>query len=158
MRGMRGMVDPQSDMLCLISPESRVPRDHPLRRIKVLVDEALGGLSPLFDELYAELGRPSIPPERLLKAKVLQALYTIRSENLLIEALDYNLLFRWFLDFNLTDPVWDNSTFSKNQDRLLAHQVAEVFFARVVCWRGNTAGRATRTSPSMARSSTPGPA
>jgi transposase len=126
------MVDPQGDMLCLISPESRVPKDHPLRRIKALVDEALGGLSPLFDELYAAEGRPSIPPERLLKAKVLQALYTIRSENLLIEALDYNLLFRWFLDFNLLDPVWDNSTFSKNQDRLLAHQVAEVFFARVV--------------------------
>ena len=129
---MRGVVDPQGDMFCLISPESRVPQDHPLRRIKPLVDEALGGLSPLFDELYALEGRPSIPPERLLKAKVLQALYTIRSENLLIEALDYNLLFRWFLDFNLLDPVWDNSTFSKNQDRLLAHHVAEVFFARVV--------------------------
>lgn len=129
---MRGRGDAQSDMLCLISPESRVPKDHPLRRIKALVDEALGGLSPLFDELYAAEGRPSIPPERLLKAKVLQALYTIRSENLLIEALDYNLLFRWFLDFNLLDPVWDNSAFSKNQDRLLAHHVAEVFFARVV--------------------------
>jgi transposase len=129
---MRGTVDPQADMLCLISPESRVPKAHPLRSIKVLVDEALGGLSPLFDELYAAEGRPSIPPERLLKAKVLQALYTIRSESLLVEALDYNLLFRWFLDFNLLDPVWDNSTFSKNQDRLLAHRVAEVFFARVV--------------------------
>lgn len=132
MSDMRGVVDPQGDMFCLISPESRVPPDHPRRRIKVLVDEALGGLSPLFDELYALGGRPAIPPERLRKAKVLQALYTIRSENLLIEALDYNLLFRWFLDFNLLDPVWDNSTFSKNQDRLLEHRVAEVFFARVV--------------------------
>jgi transposase len=119
-------------MLCLISPESRVPKGHPLRRIKKLTDAVLADLSPVFDEMYAELGRPSIPPERLLKAKVLQALYTVRSENLLIEALDYNLLFRWFLDFNLTDPVWDNSTFTKNQHRLLEHRAAELFFARVV--------------------------
>ena len=88
-------------MLCLLSPESRVPQHHPLRRVKILVDEVLRDLSPLFDEMYAELGRPSIPPERLLKAKVLQAIYTIRSESLLVEALDYNLLFRWFLDLNL---------------------------------------------------------
>ena len=119
-------------MLCLISPESRVPKDHPLRRVKVLVDQVLRDLSPLFEEMYAKEGRPSIPPERLLKAKMLQALYTIRSENLLIEALEYNLLFRWFLDLNLMDPVWDNSTFSKNQDRLLRHQTAELFFARIV--------------------------
>ena len=119
-------------MYCLISPESRVPRDHPLRRIKALVDTALRDLSPLFDEMYAAEGRPSVPPERLLKAKVLQSLYTIRSENLLVEALEYNLLFRWFLDLNLLEPVWDNSTFTKNQDRLLAHQAAELFFARVV--------------------------
>lgn len=130
--GMRGAVDPQADMFCLISAESRVPKDHPLRGIKVLMDAALKDLSPLFDEMYASEGRPSVPPERLLKAKVLQALYTIRSETLLIEALEYNLLFRWFLDFNLMDPVWDHSTFSKNQDRLLAHQAAELFFARVV--------------------------
>lgn len=129
---MRGNVDPQAELYCLISPESRVPRDHPLRRVKRLVDEVLRDLSPLFDEMYARDGRPSIPPERLLKAKMLQALYTIRSENLLIEALDYNLLFRWFLDLNLTDPVWDNSTFTKNQERLLRHQAAELFFARIV--------------------------
>lgn len=129
---MRGKVDPQSDMLCLISPGGRVPQDQPLRRIKPLLDRALADLSPLFEEMYAELGRPSIPPERLLKAKVLQALYTVRSETLLIEALEYNLLFRWFLDFNLLDPVWDHSTFSKNQDRRLAHQAAELFFAGVV--------------------------
>ena len=129
---MRGSVEPQADMLCLISPESRVPKDHPLRRIKKLVDQVLGDLSPLFEEMYAENGRPSIPPERLLKAKMLQALYTVRSENLLIEALEYNLLFRWFLDLNLTDPVWDNSTFTKNQERLLGHQTAELFFARIV--------------------------
>jgi transposase len=129
---MRGNVDPQADMFCLISPESRVPKDHPLRRIKKLVDLVLLDLSPLFKEMYARDGRPSIPPERLLKAKMLQALYTIRSENLLIEALEYNLLFRWFLDFNLMDPIWDNSTFTKNQDRLLEHQAAELFFARIV--------------------------
>ena len=129
---MRGKVDPQSDMLCLVPPESRVPKDHPLRRIKPLMDRALADLSPLFEEMYAAEGRPSVPPERLLKAKVLQALYTVRSETLLIEALEYNLLFRWFLDFNLLDPVWDHSTFSKNQDRLLAHRTAELFFARVV--------------------------
>ncbi|HMJ91418.1 MAG TPA: transposase, partial [Candidatus Acidoferrum sp.] len=92
---MRGQVEPQSDMLALISPESVVPKDHPLRRIKPLVDTVLKDLSGLFDEMYAELGRPSIPPERLLKAKLLQALYTIRSENLLVESLQYNLLFRW---------------------------------------------------------------
>ena len=119
-------------MFCLISAESRVPKDHPLRRIKTLVDAALRDLSPLFEEMYASEGRPSIPPERLLKAKVLQALYTIRSETLLIESLEYNLLFRWFLDLNLMDRVWDNSTFSKNQERLLVHQAAELFFARVV--------------------------
>jgi transposase len=129
---MRGNMDPQSEMFCLISPESRVPRDHPLRRIKVLVDGVLRDLSPLFDQMYAKDGRPSIPPERLLKAKMLQALYSIRSEKLLIEALEYNLLFRWFLDFNLMDPVWDNSTFTKNQERLLRHQAAELFFARIV--------------------------
>ena len=129
---MRGKLDPQADMLCLLSPESRVPLDHPLRVIKRLVDDVLRDLSPLFDEMYAELGRPSIPPERLLKAKVLQALFTVRSEALLMEALDYNLLFRWFLDLNLLDPVWDASTFSQNQERLLQHQTAELFFARIV--------------------------
>lgn len=129
---MRGKVNPQSEMICFVSPESRVPKDHPLRRIKPLLDRVLAGLSPLFEEMYAEQGRPSIPPERLLKAKVLQALYTIRSETLLTEALEYNLLFRWFLDLNLLDPIWDHSTFSKNQNRLLAHKTAELFFARVV--------------------------
>ena len=129
---MRGKLDPQTDLLCLLSPESRVPLDHPLRTIKRLVDQVLRELSPLFDEMYAELGRPSIPPERLLKAKVLQALFTVRSEALLMETLHYNLLFRWFLDLNLLDPVWDASTFSQNQQRLLQHQTAELFFAQIV--------------------------
>lgn len=125
-------MNPQSDLLCLLSPASRVPQHHPLRQVKVLVDEVLRDLSPLFNEMYAELGRPSIPPERLLKAKVLQALYPIRSEVLLVEALDYSLLFRWFLDLNLLNPIWDNSTFSQNQTRLLQHRTAELFFARTV--------------------------
>jgi transposase len=129
---MRGNVNPQADMLCLISPESLVPKDHPLRRIKRLVDEVLRELSPLFEEMYAQVGRPSIPPERLLKAKMLQALYSIRSENLLIESLSYNFLFRWFLDLSFTDPIWDNSTFTKNQERLLKHETAEVFFTCIV--------------------------
>lgn len=129
---MRGKVEAQADMLALLSPESVVPGDHPLRRIKPLVDAVLKGLSPLFDEMYAEWGRPSIPPERLLKAKLVQALYTIRSENLLVESLHYNLLFRWFLDLNMTDPIWDNSTFSKNQQRLLQHRTADLFFASVI--------------------------
>jgi transposase len=129
---MRGKVDAQADMLALISPESVVPREHPLRAIKPLVESALQDLSPLFDEMYAEWEWPSIPPERLLKAKLLQALYTIRSENLLVESLHYNLLFRWFLDLNMTDPIWDNSTFSKNQKRLLKHRTADLFFSSVV--------------------------
>jgi len=119
-------------MFALLSPESVVPENHPVRAIKKLLDQALGDLSPLFDEMYAEVGRPSIPPERLLKAKVLQALYTIRSETLLVESLHYNLLFRWFLDLNMTDPIWDHSTFSKNQERLLQHRTADLFFACVV--------------------------
>jgi len=129
---MRGIVDPQSNMFALLSPESVVPENHPVRAIKKLLDQALGDLSPLFDEMYAEVGRPSIPPERLLKAKVLQALYTIRSETLLVESLHYNLLFRWFLDLNMTDPIWDHSTFSKNQARLLQHRTADLFFVGVV--------------------------
>jgi transposase len=97
-----------------------------------MVDLVLKDLSPLFSEMYVEWGRPSIPPERLLKAKLIQALYTIRSENLLIESLQYNLLFRWFLDLNMTDAIWDNSTFSKNQERLLKHRTADLFFSSVV--------------------------
>jgi transposase len=128
---MRGPLDPQADMLCLVSPESFVPGDHPLRQIKPLADQALKELSPVFDAMYAELGRPSIPPERLLKAKLLQAFFTIRSETLLVEAIHYNLLFRWFLDFNLTDAVWDHSSFSTNQQRLLEHEAAPEFFGQI---------------------------
>jgi transposase len=118
-------------MLCLVSPESFVPADHPLRQIKPLADQALKCLSPKLDAMYAELGRPSIPPERLLKAKLLQAFFTIRSETLLVEAIHYNLLFRWFLDMNLTDAVWDNSSFSTNQQRLITHAAAQEFFGEI---------------------------
>jgi transposase len=128
---MRGQLDPQADMFCLVSPESFVPADHPLRQIKPLVDHALQRLSPKLDAMYAELGRPSIPPERLLKAKLLQAFFTIRSETLLVEAIHYNLLFRWFLDMNLTDTVWDNSSFTTNQQRLIEHQAAQEFFGEI---------------------------
>lgn len=128
---MRGQLDPQADMLCLVSPESFVPDDHPLRQIKPLADQALQRLSPKFDAMYAALGRPSIPPERLLKAKLLQAFFTIRSETLLVEAIHYNLLFRWFLDLNLTDAVWDNSSFTTNQERLIEHAVAQEFFGQI---------------------------
>jgi transposase len=129
---MRGADTKQSSMLCLMSPDSRVPTDHPLRGIKQIADVVLAEMSPLFDEMYAVTGRPSVPPERLLKAMVLMALYTVRSERQLCEQLDYNLLFRWFLGINMVDESFDASTFSKNRERLMAHHVAHVFFHRVV--------------------------
>ena len=129
---MRGRQDPQASMLALIDMESRVPLDHPLRTIKYMAEEALADLSPVFDEMYAEIGRPSIPPERLLKASLLISLYSVRSEQAFCEQLDYNLLFRWFLGMNLVEPSFDPSTLSKNRRRLLAHDVARQFFAAVV--------------------------
>lgn len=129
---MRGADTKQSSMLCLMSPESRVPRAHPLRAIKKLADQALGEMSPLFDRMYAETGRPSVPPERMLKAMVLMALYTVRSERRFCEQLDYDMLFRWFLDMSMSEDGFDASTFSKNRQRLMDHDVAQVFFHRVV--------------------------
>jgi transposase len=129
---MRGSDTKQSSMLCLISPEARVPSEHPLRAIKKLADEALRALSPVFDEMYAATGRPSIPPERLLKATLLMALYTVRSERLLCEQLDYNLLFRWFLDMDMVEESFVPTVFTKNRERLLAHDVAARFFGAVV--------------------------
>ena len=120
---MRGRRDPQVTMLAFIDAETRVPADHPLRTIKAVADEALAELSPLFESMYAEVGRPSIPPERLLKASLLIALYSVRSERAFCEELDYNLLFRWFLDMNLVEPSFDATTFTKNRQRLLEHQV-----------------------------------
>ena len=129
---MRGTDNKQSSMVCLIAPESRVPQDHPLRRIKKLADAALAELSPVFDEMYAATGRPSIPPERLLKASLLMAFYTVRSERQFCEQLNYNLLFRWFLDMDMMAPSFDATTFSKNRERLLRHDVAGQFFRLVV--------------------------
>lgn len=119
-------------MLCLMSPESRVPANHPLRGIKRIADDVLDDMSSVFDEMYAEIGRPSVPPERLLKSMVLMALYTIRSERQFCEQLDYNLLFRWFLGMNMIEHSFDASTFSKNRERLMNHEVAYLFFHSVV--------------------------
>ena len=121
---MRGEVTKQSSMLSLRTPADRVPSDHPLRRVKELADGALAELSPTLDEMYSDVGRPSIPPERLLKAMLLMALYSVRSERMFCEQLDYNLLFRWFLDMEMDEPSFDHSTFSPNRDRLLEHDVA----------------------------------
>lgn len=119
-------------MLSLRTPEERVPKDHPLRGVKALADEALRELSPVFDGMYSARGRHSIPPERLLKATLLMALHSVRSERLFCEQLDYNLLYRWFLDMDLEERSFDHSTFSFNRERLLKHEVAEQFFAAVV--------------------------
>jgi transposase len=129
---MRGTDTKQSSMLMLMSPESRVPVDHPIRRIKRLADEALDRLTATFDAMYAPIGRPSIPPERLLKATLLMALFTVRSERQFCEQLDYNLMFRWFLDMDMTEPSFDPTVFTKNRERLLAHDVCGEFFRAVV--------------------------
>jgi transposase len=119
-------------MLSLVSPEQRVPADHPLRRVKRLADEALAALTSTFDEMYGPTGRPSIPPERLLKSTLLMAFYSVRSERLFCEQLDYNLLFRWFLDMSMVEESFNHSTFSKNRERLLEHDVAKKFLAEIV--------------------------
>src|SRR5271157_832632 len=129
---MRGEDKRQRAMLVVINPEQRIPQGHPLRRIKTLADAALRELSPLFDQMYSAVGRPSIPPERLLKASLLMALHTVRSERLLCEQLDYNFLFRWFLDLEADEAAFDHSTFSRNRARLLEHAVADEFFRAVV--------------------------
>jgi transposase len=129
---MRGENTKQSSMLMLMSPESRVPEGHPLRAIKKLADTVLTELSPVFDKMYASVGRPSIPPERLLKSMLLMALYTVRSERQFCEQLDYNLLFRWFLDMDMAGESFDPSTFTKNRDRLVDSDAAGDFFRAVV--------------------------
>jgi transposase len=129
---VRGTDKQQVTMLSLVTPDKRVPADHPLRRIKALADQALAGLSPTFDQMYSKVGRPSIPPERLLKATLLMAFYSVRSERLLCEQLDYNLLFRWFLDMDMAEESIDHSTFSRNRERLLEHDVAAKFLAEIV--------------------------
>jgi transposase len=129
---MRGDEKQQGGMFSYVSMEERVPRDHPLRQIRRLVDQILAIMSKRFDELYAENGRPSIPPERLLRALLLQIFYSIRSERLLMEQLDYNLLFRWFVGLEMDEPVWNHAVFSKNRERLLNEMVAREFFAEVL--------------------------
>ena len=129
---MRGRNESQVTMLSLVTPDQRVPKSHPLRRVKALADEALAALSPTFDAMYSKVGRPSIPPERLLKSTLLMAFYSVRSERLFCEQLDYNLLFRWFLDMDGVEESFDHSTFSRNRERLLEHEVAAKFLAAVV--------------------------
>ncbi|MDP7120579.1 MAG: IS5 family transposase [Arenicellales bacterium] len=129
---MRGRRDSQVDMLAFIDPETRVPADHPLRTIKSVADSALAALSPEFDRMYSAVGRPSIPPERLLKASVLIALYSIRSERAFCEELDYNLLFRWFMGMSLMEPSFDPTVFTKNRKRLLEHNVGQSLLDEVV--------------------------
>ena len=136
--GMRGNDNQQQPgMFSYVSLEERVPAKHPLRAIREIADEVLAGMSAEFDGLYAETGRPSIPPERLFRALLLQVFYTIRSERMLMEQLDYNLLFRWFTGLEIEDEVWNHAVFSKNRDRLLNQKVAQSFFAQV---KGQAAG------------------
>jgi len=129
---MRGRLDNQLSMLIALTPDQLVPQDHPIRRIKPIVDQSLKDMSPTFNRMYADLGRPSIPPEHLLKACLLIALYSIRSERQFCERLKYDLLFKWFLDLNIMDPAFDASSFSKNKERLLEHQVAHEFLSAVI--------------------------
>jgi len=129
---MRGEDRQQSGMFSYVSAEQRVPKDHPLRAIRVMADAALKEASWRFDAVYAGNGRPSIAPEKLLRALLLQVLYTVRSERLLMEQLDYNFLFRWFVGLNIDDPVWDVTVFTKNRERLLVAEAAQGFFNAVV--------------------------
>jgi transposase len=127
---MRGKDEQQLDVFSYVSPEQGVPHDHPLRALGVLTDEALR--QPRFNKLYAKTGRPSIAPEKLLRALLLQALYSVRSERMLMEQLDYNLLFRWFVGLNMDDTIWDVTVFTKNRERLLDGDIAEAFFQSVL--------------------------
>src|SRR5450756_1035160 len=126
---MRGDDVQQEAMFSYLSPEARVPQDHPLRPIRKMVNQALAELDGEFQAMYSSEGRPSIPPENLMRALLLQVFYTIRSARLLMEQLDYNLLFRWFVGLSMDNEVWDHSTFSKNRERLIASDVAGLFFA-----------------------------
>jgi transposase len=150
---MRGD-DPRHDtMFSYVTPEARVRADHPLRPIRKMTDAALQRRSPRFDRLYSATGRPSIPPEKLLRALLLQFLYSIRSERLLMEELEYSILYRWFVGLGLDDPVWDATTFTTNRDRLLDGEIADAFFGEAAgasdvlrdVWRD--AHRADRVDP-----------
>jgi transposase len=140
---MRGEAEEPEAIFSYITPSQRVPADHPLRAVRKVVDAALEKMPPRFQRLYSRTGRPSIPPERLIRALLLQVLYTIRSERQLMEHLDYNILFRWFVGLGLDDPVWDATTFTKNRDRLLRGEVDKVFFDQVLA---EAAGRGLLSS------------
>lgn len=129
---MRGEDTKQPSMVILMNPEDRIPRNHPLRHIRKITDEVLKGMNDVFEKMYSVCGRPSIPPERLLCATLLMALYSIRSERMFCEQMEYNLLFRWFLRMNSDEPAFDHSTFSVNRKRLLEHDAAKEFFFGVV--------------------------
>jgi transposase len=129
---MRGEERQQTKLFSYVSPEHRIPPKHPIRTIRQLVDRALQALSPRFDALYATGGRPSIPPELLLRALLLQVLFTVRSERQLMERIDYDMMFRWFVGLELDEPVWDVTVFTKNRDRLLAGEIAQAFFQAVL--------------------------
>src|SRR3984893_8270573 len=129
---MRGLDAQQSAMFSYLSPEQRVPANHPLRKIREITDRVLDEMSDLFEEMYSKMGRPSIPPEKILRALLLQVLYTIRSERMLIEQLEYNLLFRWFVGLGMDDAVWVPTVFTKNRDRLLEGEIAQGFFPRIL--------------------------
>src|ERR671919_3211819 len=129
---MRGDDVRTESLFSYLSCEARVPQDHPLRPIRAIVDQALTLLSPAFDRLYSDIGRPSIPPEKLLRALLLQAFYSVRSERQLMEQLDYNLLFRWFVGLGIDDPVWHPTAFTTNRDRLLEGEVAARFLTAVL--------------------------
>jgi len=129
---MRGIDHQQGHVFSYLSPEERVRKDHPLRAVRAMTDEILREMSSVFDSMYARGGRPSIAPEKLLRAQLLQMLYSVRSERLLMEEIDYSVLFRWFVGLNLDEEVWDATTFTKNRDRLLEADVAKEFLGRVV--------------------------
>jgi transposase len=129
---MRGKDHQQADMYSYLSPEVRVRADHPLRAIRTMADQALANMSERFDTMYSDRGRPSIPPEKLLRAQLIQMLYSVRSERLLMEEIDYSMLFRWFVGMNLDEPVWDVTVFTKNRDRLLEGDVAREFLREVI--------------------------
>jgi transposase len=131
-RVMRGDEQLQEEMFSYGSLSQRVPVDHPLRRVRVLADEAMQTLEGRFEQMYSRLGRPSVPPEQMLRALLLQMLYSVRSERMLVEQMEYNLLFRWFVGLGMNERVWDATSFTKNRERLLSGEVAQEFFAAVV--------------------------
>src|SRR3954470_13977177 len=142
---MRGGDRIQSAMFSYLSPETRVRKEHPLRAIRAMVDEALRRMSPLFEQMYSEMGRPSIAPEKLLRAQLLQMLYSVRSERLLMEEIDYSVLFRWFVGMSMDEPVWDATVFTKNRDRLLEHEVAKVYALTPLIQGGSRMRKSART-------------